>query len=777
MVHQGTMQTANKIPEAIRLRFQDEARAAARRRAASEVARLIQSQEGWTADDLRVLLKLLQKDARKGREVKDRFSPELVGQQVSRLVDMIGPLESWLKGVREAARAPLRDEIVSRLLADFWAFDADFVFPTAVIAALAPDAYIVSTQPTVVAMNALDPSADFRRTPEPEEYLRLCRAVRAICEPEGWPLVLTDAALQVSDLKPSVTARARSAFVGYTEDAVSFLRELPKHTQDPAWHRNNQETYQKQLRDPTEHLVTAIASSYLAPLDQRVAESNRPISILKKNDFGKSGYHSYYWFAFSDPDAGSKIKSVQLFAGFLGATDEVHYGLSLGYDSRPYLERFLQVLDAQPDEVARCFASLTATDEVRLEFRDKTHQTRGVGDLVEALRARTLDAFFGDRRRLRWFNVERRVASLEWLATRGANVLDDIGSAFVELWPLFEAARTGTLAQAGTKHGDDADDAVDDDGDDEDVPDSLTDFARRCAIPEPLLEDMEEALLAKGQLVLVGPPGTSKTFVAERFAQYFVQQQPGRPRGDSKVIYMHSSWAYEDFFEGVRPKLQVAGLEFGKHRGAFLSWVEDTVTKGHPDARYVLVLDEINRCDTAAVLGELLQLLENRGKLVHLLSGHLFSLPRNLFVIGTMNSADRSIGRLDLALRRRFFFFDLLPNPDVLQAWLDATDEGNPCGFRAETLRECNDWLQKNHGIPPEQQVGHALFIPTAGKEGSRDEHAPLTAHHLRRIVRYSVLPYVRELVSERGLDPEPVLIHIGRMFAHYWSAASDEAD
>lgn len=212
---------------------------------------------------------------------------------------------------------------------------------------------------------------------------------------------------------------------------------------------------------------------------------------------------------------------------------------------------------------------------------------------------------------------------------------------------------------------------------------------------------------------------------------------------------MHANWTYEDFFEGIKPATSKDGmLTFQPHKGFFLEWVEqlksfDTAT------RHVLVLDEINRCDTAAVLGELLQLLEYRGATVRLLSGRHFVLPRNLFIIGTMNSADRSIGRMDLALRRRFLWLALDPQADVLQRWLDRRGN-NPVGFKSSALVECNDILAKR-GISPEQHVGHALFMvqeSEADDDAAAAHDIPLTKGHLRRIVQFSVEPYVRELFT-----------------------------
>ena len=114
-----------------------------------------------------------------------------------------------------------------------------------------------------------------------------------------------------------------------------------------------------------------------------------------------------------------------------------------------------------------------------------------------------------------------------------------------------------------------------------------------------------------------------------------------------------------------------------------------------------------------------------------------------------MNSADRSIGRMDLALRRRFLWIDLHPRNETLERWLRRPGN-NPLGFQASTLARCNDLLAQ-HGIPPEQQIGHALFMLqriAEDEEASPKLDIPLSAKQLRQIVRFSVLPYVRELLT-----------------------------
>ena len=145
---------------------------------------------------------------------------------------------------------------------------------------------------------------------------------------------------------------------------------------------------------------------------------------------------------------------------------------------------------------------------------------------------------------------------------------------------------------------------------------------------------------------------------------------------------------------------------------------------------------------------------------MRLLSGRDFVFPRNLFIIGTMNSADRSIGRMDLALSRRFFWLNLHPSIETLDRWLKRPGN-NPLGFKASALAQCNALLAE-HGIPPEQQIGHALFMlqrTAEDDDASPDLDKPLNAKRLRQVVRFSVLPYVRELLTMQFGQADNVLL------------------
>ena len=542
--------------------------------------------------------------------------------------------------------------------------------------------------------------------------------------------------------------------VGYTDQTVAFLLELPAHSEDADWHEQNKKRYQTVLRDPSRRLVDDLRLKYIQTLSPVVAGGKRHLSILKKNDYGKGGYHNHYWFAFYDPKAGSKTRSVQLFVRLLGDEQVWRYGFSMGHYCDEYLERLLTTLLAHRQAVAKYVRDAPVGTIVRLQDGEDSTDL-SPNDFAERLETDT-DSTLGVNSAL--VNVMFiREFPLESLVGRADELVDEIGQYFLWNWPFFEAAVSGEWIGGKKAISKPVEDLT---GDvDETAPPSIEKLAELTAMSEEFLNDLEEALWAKQQAVLVGPPGTSKTYIARQFARYFVRQRQGRPQGRFDVLYMHANWAYEDFFEGLKPVSKDGSLGFETRLGFFLQWVEQ-LKDFSPKALHVLILDEINRCDTAAVLGELLQLLEYRGTTVRLMSGRDFVFPRNLFIIGTMNSADRSIGRMDLALSRRFFWLDLHPSIATLERWLKRRGN-NPLGFKASSLEQCNKLLDE-HGIPPEQQIGHALFMlqrTAEDEDASPGLDKPLNEKRLRQVVRFSVLPYLRELLTMQFGHVDDVLL------------------
>ena len=240
---------------------------------------------------------------------------------------------------------------------------------------------------------------------------------------------------------------------------------------------------------------------------------------------------------------------------------------------------------------------------------------------------------------------------------------------------------------------------------------------------------LQAILERKGQAIVYGPPGTGKTYWARRtardlaaigaFGRPFTElaaDERAKVDGTDKTAALvrwctfHPAYGYEDFIEGFRPQINSAKqLVFERCAGIFKTLCADAGDDSE-QRKYVLVVDEINRGDIPRIFGELLTLLERdkRGLEVILpLSGDRFTVPQNVYVLGTMNTADRSIALLDTALRRRFGFVELMPDMSVLGA---ASAGGSiPLG---QWLAALNDRLRTHLGRDARNlQIGHAYLL------------------------------------------------------------------
>ena len=252
-------------------------------------------------------------------------------------------------------------------------------------------------------------------------------------------------------------------------------------------------------------------------------------------------------------------------------------------------------------------------------------------------------------------------------------------------------------------------------------------LAEETWLERQFFQETSALLEDKRQIIFQGPPGTGKTYVAQRLAEHLA--------GSSDrvtIVQFHPSYAYEDFVQGFRPTLDDEGRAgFTLTDGPLLEAADGARRK--PNERHFLIIDEINRGNLAKVFGELYFLLEYRDEVIRLQYGQRkeFSLPKNLYIIGTMNTADRSIALVDLALRRRFYFVSFDPHkPPVkglLSRWL--ADEAPGMEWVADVVAKANEQLDSRHAA-----IGPSYFM----KKGLDEED-------VKRIWRHSVMPYIEE--------------------------------
>ncbi|GAA0479709.1 hypothetical protein Aca07nite_87390 [Actinoplanes capillaceus] len=271
------------------------------------------------------------------------------------------------------------------------------------------------------------------------------------------------------------------------------------------------------------------------------------------------------------------------------------------------------------------------------------------------------------------------------------------------------------------------------------LPAATDTLALRLYMDRPWLQDLIELLQERRQVILYGPPGTGKTYLARALSAHVAERDAVR------LVQFHPSYAYEDFFEGFRPVEGQGGtVAFAKTPGPLREIAAEA--RDNPERPYVLIVDEINRANLAKVFGELYFLLEYREATIRLQysPSEAFNLPPNVFIIGTMNTADRSIALVDAAIRRRFAFVELHPDEppvaDLLRNWLMSNGkDGDERAFLLDALNEAIGEEDRDFQIGPSYLMRASLDSATA----------------LERVWRYDLLPLLEEHYYGRLTRPQ----------------------
>jgi 5-methylcytosine-specific restriction enzyme B len=517
------------------------------------------------------------------------------------------------------------------------------------------------------------------------------------------------------------TALGKSNFRGFCGDTFTFLAELARENRR-SWMDGQRERYRFAVRGPLTELCRALASRYVKPvlagthgwrLDTE-ARSGRALTSICKNAYGKGlPYNTCLWITFCKE--ASRRAGAQLFVRL--GPDGVRYGLRLGSSAKEERSSLRASIEQHGESLFRQLLDNGALGHCRFGLADLPESHREIDD-SSGLRAwsagRTLEASCG------------RPANDPLLA--GEELVGEIILAFDRLLPLFAASmEPGPALPASYRQ--------------EPGPSSQGYQKSNCLeqtfLDPDWLHGALELLSLKKQLILQGVPGTGKTHVARCLGQLLASGVAEATR----LVQFHPAYSYEEFVEGIKVKsVAIDGrhdVTYPVEEGLLCSFAARAAAA--PSQPHVLIIDEINRGNLPRIFGELLYLLEYRGQAVELpYSRRAFHLPENLYLLATMNAADRSIAVVDHALRRRFSFLEMEPSASVLAAWLGQHRPAAGPAFTARVLslfERLNARLRSDLG--PQVRIGHSYFM-VPGLDEAR----------LRMVWRHHIRPLLDEHFS-----------------------------
>ncbi len=513
----------------------------------------------------------------------------------------------------------------------------------------------------------------------------------------GWRRTLVELAeakfSAVASATPSASvddelvAHAESAFSPRAFQLLQGIHEQPTK----AYYQAHKGEFKTEIEEPFQHPMARVAEQLPVQVREAMETQQGIFGRFLKNDWGKGGAWDFYWGAFY-PKGGKRAQDAQLFASILPGF--YHFGFSFGAYASEQRQRFQQNCKTHAAALVNLLSETLA--DTRFVFGRSEGITITEKGEVSSQEGCTWQEFLADPERASC-RVSVVFPRATVLRTPAKDLIADMAQTFERLFPLVLLAVEDDPLPA-------IEDYLEPLPTEQPHPAyTLTQCAAETGFSEEELAGWVRAIERKGQVILYGPPGTGKTFIAERLARHLI----GGGDGVYDLVQFHPAYAYEDFIQGIRPKTTAGGgLSYPTEPGRFLEFCAKAAGR---QGRCVLIIDEINRANLARVFGELMYLLEYRDREMPLAGGGRLRIPTNVRLIGTMNTADRSIALVDHALRRRFAFLALYPRFDVLRDFHQRQNTGYPVEKLIKVLEGLNTAIDDRH-----YHVGITYFLREA---------------------------------------------------------------